>query len=351
MMNIFSWTFYNNTLEDWIIALGVMLAVLFTVLLLKRIVKKRLLNMVQKSGTEIDDIIIPLLNQTRWFTVLALGLYIGSLTINLPPEVDSWLSQGFRVFLFLQIGFWGIGIINYYLTRKVSEKIEEDQGEDATTLDAVGLLLKIALWVIISLVILDNVGVEVNSLLASLGIGGIAVALAVQNILGDLFSSLSIALDKPFVIGDFVVVDDYAGDVEQIGLKSTRIRSLSGEELVFSNTDLLNSRIRNYKRLQKRRISFKVGVVYGTEVEKLKRIPDIVREVIEPLKEAEFARAHFHEMGDFSLIYEIVYHVIEPGYDVYMDLQQTINLGLYERFSEEGIDFAFPTQTLVIDQE
>jgi len=351
MMNIFSWTFYNNTLQDWLIALGVMLVVLLSVLLVKRIIKQRLLKIVQKSGTEIDDILIPLLNQTRWFTILAFGLYIASLTLSLPPDVKSKMSQGFRVFLFLQIGFWGIGVINYYLSRKVSEKIEEDQGEDATTLDAVGLLSKIALWAIISIVILDNVGVEVNSLLASLGIGGIAVALAVQNILGDLFSSLSIALDKPFVIGDFVVVDDYAGNVEQIGLKSTRIRSLSGEELVFSNTDLLNSRIRNYKRLQKRRISFEVGVVYGTGVEKLKKIPEIVREVIEPLKEAEFDRAHFHEMGDFSLIYEIVYHVIEPGYDVYMDLQQAINLGLYERFSQEGIDFAFPTQTLVIDQE
>ncbi len=351
MTKIFSWTLYNNTLEDWLIALGVVLVILFSVLLIKRVVKQRLLKMVKKSGTEIDDIIIPLLNQTRWFTIFALGVYFGSLTLNLPSDVKSWVSTGFRVFLFLQVGFWGIGIINYYLSRKVSEKIDQDQGEDATTLDAVGLLMKIALWVIVSVVILDNVGVEVNSLLASLGIGGIAVALAVQNILGDLFSSLSIALDKPFVIGDFVIVDDYAGNVEQIGLKSTRIRSLSGEELVFSNTDLLNSRIRNYKRLQKRRISFKVGVVYGTEVEKLKVIPEIVREVIEPLKEAEFDRAHFHEMGDFSLIYEIVYYVVEPGYEVYMDLQQSINLGLYERFSQEGIEFAFPTQTLVIDQE
>jgi len=186
---------------------------------------------------------------------------------------------------------------------------------------------------------------------ASLGIGGIAVALALQNILGDLFASLSITFDKPFVIGDFIVVDDFEGDVEDIGLKSTRVRSLSGEELIFSNTDLLNSRIRNYKRLEKRRISFIIGVIYGTPVEKLKKIPSIIEDIITPIENADFERAHLKTLGDYSLDYSVVYYVLQQEYATYMDIQQVINLEIYQRFEEEGIEFAYPTQTIMLESE
>ena len=244
-----------------------------------------------------------------------------------------------------------ISIRTNYIERQVDVKLEEDQGADATTLDALGLLGKIALWVILALVILDNLDVEISSLVASLGIGGIAVALAVQNILGDLFSSLTITLDKPFVIGDFIVVDDFEGDVEDIGLKSTRIRSLSGEELIFSNTDLLNSRIRNYKHIEKRRISFSFGVTYGTPLEKLKIIPGIVKEIITPLELVQFERVHFRELGESSLNFNVVYYVVHQEYAVALNIQQEINLALYERFEREGIEFAFPTQTVIMDKQ
>jgi len=201
------------------------------------------------------------------------------------------------------------------------------------------------------LIILDNLNVEISTLVASLGIGGIAVALALQNILGDLFASLSITLDKPFAIGDFIVVDDFEGDVEDIGLKSTRIRSLSGEELIFSNTDLLSSRVRNFKRLEKRRISFGIGVVYGTPVEKLKKIPGMIEDIISPLENVEFDRTHFKTLGDFSLDFSVVYHVLEPAYAAYLDVQQVINLKIYQRFEEEGIEFAYPTQTVMLESE
>ena len=179
---------------------------------------------------------------------------------------------------------------------------------------------------------------------------GIAVALAVQNILGDLFASLSITLDKPFAIGDFIVVDDFEGDVEDIGLKSTRVRSLSGEELIFSNADLLSSRIRNYKRLEKRRISFDFGVVYGTGVDHLKQIPQMVEEIISPMENVQFERVHLKTLGDSALEYSVVYHVLVPEYASYLDIQQTINLELYERFEKLGIEFAYPTQTVRIEQ-
>jgi small-conductance mechanosensitive channel len=347
MNNVQLW---GNQLQDWLMAGGMMAGVLLVLIILKYLVKNRLLRAVRDSATEVDDFLVPIVRQTRVFTFLALGLYLGSLFLDLPPRVEDPLEKVLRVVAFLQIGFWGMGMISFYVNREVSGKLERDSGEAATTIDAFGLVAKIGLWVVISLLILDNLGVQVSSLVASLGIGGIAVALAVQNMLEDLFASLSIALDKPFVIGDFIVIDEYSGNVEDIGLKSTRIRSLSGEELVFSNADLLNSRIRNYKRLQTRRIEFHIGVVYGTPAEKLARIPEIVEEIISPIESVQFDRAHFDELGDYALMYEIIYLVEQPDYATYMDVQEEINLGLYQRFEEEGIEFAYPTQTLFLEQ-
>jgi small-conductance mechanosensitive channel len=341
---------WGNQLQDWLMAAGMMAGVLLVLLILKYLVKNRLLRAVKESTTEVDDFLVPIVRQTRVFTFLALGIYLGSLFLDLPTYVSDPLEIGLRVVAFLQLGFWGMGMISFYVNREVSGKLERDSGEAATTIDAFGLVAKIGLWVVISLLILDNLGVQVSSLVASLGIGGIAVALAVQNMLSDLFASLSIALDKPFVIGDFIEVDEFAGNVEDIGLKSTRIRSLSGEELVFSNADLLNSRIRNYKRLQTRRVAFHIGVVYGTPADKLARIPDLVEGIIAPIENVICDRVHFDELGDFALTYEIVYFVDQPDYATYMDVQEEINLGLYQRFEEEGIEFAYPTQTLFLEQ-
>lgn len=184
-----------------------------------------------------------------------------------------------------------------------------------------------------------------------MGIGGIAVALAVQNVLGDLFASMSIAFDKPFVIGDFIIIDDYMGTVEHIGLKSTRLRSLSGEQLVFANSDLLNSRIRNFKRMADRRISFSIGVTYDTPHEKVAAIPDMIREAIQAHDKTNFDRCHFSEYEDSALKFDTVYYVNDPDYNVYMDIQQDINLSLLRRFEEEGIEFAYPTRTVFIEQE
>jgi len=182
--------------------------------------------------------------------------------------------------------------------------------------------------------------------LASLGIGGIAVALAMQNILGDLFASLSIAIDKPFVIGDFIVLGEEMGTVEQVGLKTTRIRSLGGEQIILSNNDLLQSRIRNYKRLQERRAVFAIGVTYDTPADKLERIPELIRQAIEAQADARFDRAHFKSFGASSLDFEAVFYVLKPDYNVFMNVQQAINLQLVRSFAGQGIEFAFPTQTL-----
>jgi small-conductance mechanosensitive channel len=214
----------------------------------------------------------------------------------------------------------------------------------------VGFITKILLWTIILLIALDNLGINISALVAGLGIGGIAVALAVQNILGDLFASFSIFLDKPFVIGDFIIVDTYLGTIEHIGLKTTRVRSFSGEQLVFANADLLKSRIRNYKRMYERRVVFTLGVIYQTSYEKLKKIPEIIQDIIEKQTQTRFDRAHFKEYGPYSLNFEIVYWVESPDYNLYMNIQQKTNLEIFQRFDDENIEFAYPSQSLYINK-
>jgi small-conductance mechanosensitive channel len=349
-MSFLNHVLYGNAIQTWLIAVGIMALTVIVLQVVKSFSKNRLVSLIEKSSTEIDDFFLPLLRQTRLFFFIILGIYLGSLVLTLPEGDGEFLLKALRVAFFLQLGFWGMGLIAFYVNRGVSGRLDEDEGETATTIDAFGLVAKIVLWVLVGLLILDNLGVEVNSLIASLGIGGIAVALAVQNVLSDLFASLSIAMDKPFAIGDFIVVDDLAGTVEDIGLKSTRVRSLSGEELVFSNSDLLNSRIRNYKRLQERRIVFSFGVSYDTPHETLQRIPSLVEDVISPLEHVRFDRAHLQEMGDFALLYEVVYFVEQPEYDVYMDVQEAIILALQRRFNEENIELPYPTQRVLFDR-
>jgi small-conductance mechanosensitive channel len=196
---------------------------------------------------------------------------------------------------------------------------------------------------------LDNLGVDITALVAGLGVGGIAVGLALQDVLKDTFAALSIILDKPFELGDFVVVDDLAGNVEHIGIKTTRVRSLSGEQLVFGNGDLLSSRIRNFKRLVERRGLFTFGVLYSTPADTLERIPEMVREIVDGLETTRFDRAHFKAFGDSSMDFEVVYYVLDAEYLTFMDLQQAINLALVRRFADEGIEFAYPTRTLFLE--
>jgi small-conductance mechanosensitive channel len=198
--------------------------------------------------------------------------------------------------------------------------------------------------------LLDNLGIKISAVVAGLGIGGVAVALAAQAVLADLFSYFVIFFDKPFEIGDFIIVGDKMGSVEYIGIKTTRLRALGGEQLVFSNHDLTNSRVHNYKKMDKRRIVFKVGVVYQTSAEQLKRIPGMIKEIIVAQQDATFDRGHFAAFGDSSLDFEFVYYVAGSDYTKYMDVQQAINLAIFETFEREHIDMAYPTQTLYINK-
>lgn len=332
---------YSNPLLDWLVALGIAAGVAVLLLLLRRTVPSWFAAWARRTETRVDDIVVEVLAATKPVFLLVVALYLGAQYLALPDKAVRIVGGVALVALLLQAGAWGQRGIALALRLK-----KETDAAGATTLAVLGFVGRIVLWSVVLLMILDNLGVNITALVASLGIGGIAVALAVQNILGDIFASLSIALDRPFAIGDFIVVGDVLGTVEYIGLKTTRIRSLSGEQIVFSNADLLKSRIRNYKRMTERRVVFGFGVVYQTPHDKLERIPAMVREVIEAQQKTRFDRAHFKEYGDSALAFEAVYYVLDPEYNVYMDIQQAVNLTLFRRFAAEGIEFAYPTHTV-----
>jgi small-conductance mechanosensitive channel len=342
--------FLNNALKDWIYALGAVVLSFIILRIITQLIHQRILKLSKKTKTDIDDLIAGLLKKINGLVLLILSLYVGSLFLTLPDKVKILLGKLIIVSLLLQAAIWGNGIIQYWVDRYRKQRMQEDAAS-VTSFSALGFVLQIVLWSLIVLLALDNLGIDITALVAGLGVGGIAVALAMQNILGDLFASLSIVMDKPFVIGDFIVVDTLMGSVEHIGLKTTRLRSLSGEQLIISNSDLLKSRIRNFKRMFERRVVFSLGVTYQTPLGKLQKIPVIIKSIIELQENIRFDRAHFKDYGDFSLNYEIVYWVKSPDYNVYMDIQQAINLEIFKQFQEQGIEFAYPTQTLFLNQE
>ena len=348
--NFLNQAFLDNTLGQWLLALAIVLAIVFLLRILASAVIRHLGNLTKRTRTEVDDFGIELLRKTKGLFIVLFAVWVGSFSLTLSPANDAWLRRALGIGLLVQGALWATGVVNYLLGRYRRRQEEEDPGM-ATALGALGFVTKAVVWAFFLLLILQNLGVEITALLAGVSVGGIAVALAVQNVLGDLLSSLSIVLDKPFVIGDFIVIGEFSGTVEHVGLKSTHVRSISGEQLVFSNSDLLNSRIRNYKRMQERRALFNLGVTYDTPPEKLERIPEMVKEVVETQGQTRFDRCHFKSFGDFSLNIETVYYMTVPDFATYMDVQQAINFELYRRFAEEGIEFAYPTQTLHIERE
>lgn len=339
---------YGNSLRQWLIALGIVLVGIIVLPLAHALLARRVARLAERVETAWDDALVAAFRQTRFWFLFVLSLYLGSLTLVLPPKARNVVEAVVILALLAQAALWGNIAINTGLEQYAKRRREQDPAS-VTTVSALSFIGKLAFFTVLALLALDNVGIEVTALIAGLGIGGIAVALAAQNILGDLFASLSIVLDKPFVLGDFIIVGDFMGNVEKIGLKTTRLRSLSGEQLVLSNNDLLQSRIRNYKRMVERRVLFTIGVTYDTPREQLAQIPTLLREIVEAQPNVRFDRAHFQGFGPYSLTFEVVYYVLKPDYNLYMDTQQAINLAICDRFAQHGIRFALPTQTIQLE--
>jgi len=338
----------GNPIQDWLTALGIALAINVVVGALKWGITRRLADYLRRTQTNLDDSLIEVVRRTRQTLVFAVTLYIGVHFLELPPELDRVLKVVATLAVFVQIGLWAGTALDFWINRTRKRALNGNSAA-ATSLSALSFIGRVLIWTLVVLLALQNLGINVTALLAGLGVGGIAAALAVQNILGDLFASLSIVIDKPFVVGDFIVVGDVMGTVEHVGLKTTRLRSLGGEQIICPNGDLLGARVRNYKRMYERRIVFGFGVLYQTPADQLEWIPGEVKRIVESQKLTRFDRAHFQKFGDSSLDFEAVFWMKSPDYNTYMDTQQAINLALLRSFEARKIGFAYPTRSIFVE--
>ena len=338
--------YFNNTVQDYLIASSIVLVGFVVVRILKRVVGSRLKKWSATTATSVDDLLVSTIERFGLPAMNFLVLYWGISSLTLPEKL-------MRV-----VEIATAAIITFFIIRLISTTVQyslelrvrklENGEEKVKQLAGVMLIINMAIWAIGLIFLFHNLGYNVTTIIAGLGIGGIAIALAAQNILGDLFNYFVIFFDRPFEIGDFIVVDDKKGNVEYIGIKTTRVKSLTGEQLVFANSDLTKSRIHNFKKLERRRIAFTIGVVYQTTKEQLELVPTIIRTAIEKAGTTSVDRVHFANFDKSSLNFEAVYFVESADYNTYMDVQQKINLSIFDEFTNQGIQFAYPTQTLII---
>ncbi|MBQ5942529.1 mechanosensitive ion channel family protein [Massilia sp. AB1] len=337
----------GNSLTDWLIALAVAVAVAAGLDAVKAILLRRIRSLTAQRASRARGVAVAALSSTRLVVLAILGLYAGASLLALPERGQLFAGRAAMAALLVQCAIWGDHGVKSWLASPRAQQAE-DPGR-ATSSAAIGFLVRVLLWAVVALMILDNLGVNITTLVASLGIGGIAVALAVQSILGDLFASLSIVLDKPFVIGDFIIVDNALGTVEHIGLKTTRVRSLGGEQIVFSNAALLKSRIHNLRRMEARRVVFKLAVNHDTPEPVLRALPGLVEAIVSEQPQVRFDRAHFNGMTAPAFSYEVVYFVESADYRVFMDVQQEIYLRIVSMLAEQGVRLALPAQTIHLE--
>jgi small-conductance mechanosensitive channel len=340
---------WGNSLSWWLIAILTAALLALALRSLKASLGKRLNRLAQRRGADWFRAGEILVEHTKAWFLLVVALFCGGYVCNICLEegtlrIVSWITI---VVVLTQAAIWADTLLTFAVARYV-ERHKDVDAAGVTMLLALSFAGRLMIWVGATLTAIAFLEINITPWVAGLGIGGVAVALAAQNILGDLFASVSIVLDKPFVLGDFIAVDDKMGEIEHIGLKTTRLRSLSGEQLIFSNTDLLKSRIHNYKRMQERRVVFTIGAAYETPYEKVAAIPGMLREIIESQRPVRFDRAHFARYADSALIFEAVYYVLTADYNKYMDVQQAVNLAILHRFAAEGIAFAYPTRTVYL---
>ncbi|MDZ7798421.1 MAG: mechanosensitive ion channel family protein [Patescibacteria group bacterium] len=335
--------YWGNTIQNYLIFIGLFFVLLVFFKIFQALLLHRLKKLAQKSKTDIDDMLIEIIEHIKPPFYLYFSLYLAALYLNKSGIFQNILNALLIAILVYQVAVAIQILINYIAKRKYGQ--EEDPGKKQAV-NTVSVIAKIIVWSFGLLLVLSNLGVNITSLVAGLGIGGLAIGLALQNILSDLFSSFAIRFDKPFVIGDFIVVGKHMGVVEKIGIKTSRIRALQGEEIVISNQELTSTRIQNFKRMKERRIVLNLGVTYQTPFEKLKKIPHLIKEIIDKTDRVRYDRAHFKSFNDSSLGIEAVYYVESQDYNDYMDLNQKIHFAIKEVFENEGISFAYPTQTI-----
>jgi small-conductance mechanosensitive channel len=339
--------FYGNSLADWVIAGFVAVTVWAGLSLVRRLIASRYKRYAAAGHPTPVRLIFYLLGHTRQFLVLALALYGGQEDLSFPPHVQHLIDNAVLMLFLLQMGLWAGRALKFYL-----EIQEAERGPDrvfAGSLDIIKFVAHLLIWSLLILVALENLGVNITALLAGLGVGGVAVALALQNVLGDLFASLSIALDKPFVVGDTLTIDTFTGTVERIGIKTTRLRSDTGEQIVLSNADILKSRVRNFGRAPEQRALATLRVDYSTSGETLQSIPKLLERIVREQANARFERCHLKTITESCLLFELSYFVQNPKLNSLLDLQQSVNFRIVDEFRRLGVTFAYPAQRVVVE--
>lgn len=332
--------------NPYLLALGVSLLSYMLIWGVYAVLTTRIARLTGKKN-KWDEIVVFTMEKTTTFFMVMTSLYIGLKFVKHTKLVDQYANKAYFIIFMWQIGVWTHHLLDKWVHSAIRKRTLRNPAA-ASSISLIQLLSKLILFSILFLFTLSNLGIKITTIIAGLGVGGIAVALALQKILGDLFSSLSIVLDKPFVVGDFIVIDQYMGEVEKIGLKTTRIRSLSGEQIIFSNSDLLGARIRNYKRMRERRVAFNLHLLLQTPTDKLRSAVSVIRAIIMSKKRTRFERCHFMRIGQVSVEVETVYWVLTDDYDTHMDIQQDILFDIRTAFEAEGIAFAHPTQTVQV---
>ncbi len=349
MQNIFDKAFLGNTVSLYITAIIIFVICFVAVKIFRKIVLTKLKKWAEKTKTTIDDFLIHEVEKTVIPLLYYGGFYLAVTTLALSNKVVNAFNKVSIIlvtYFFLRVL---TSTVKYGLSTYMRKKGHSDSKQKE--IKGITTVLNFLIWTIGFVFLLDNLGFNISAVIAGLGIGGIAIALAAQTILGDLFSYFIIFFDRPFEIGDFITVGDKAGAVEYIGIKTTRLRAIGGEQLVFSNKDLTNSRIHNYKKMEKRRVVFSIGVIYQTKAAQLAEIPGIVKNIITNQEDSVFDRGNFSSFGDSSLNFEFVYYVNGADYNKYMKIQESINLKIFEEFEKRNIEFAYPTQTLFLTKD
>ena len=341
-------TLLGLPVPDLALAVAAALVAYLAMRLVLRYVIGRTRQLAQRTSNHVDDMVVEVLGSTNRVFLLLAAVLVGVGMLDLTERWNQRVGQLWFIALALQTGLWFTKAISLGLRRYEARHSSSGMTQVSASAVLLSWSLRTLLWAVVLLAMLSNLGVNITAFVASLGVGGIAIALAVQNILGDLFASLSIAVDKPFEVGDAIGIGDLSGTVQHIGLKTTRLRSLTGEQIVISNTDLLKQIVKNYRRMEERRIAFKFGMSYRSDPEKLEAIPGIVKRLIESRPKLRLDRVHFQAFGESSLDFEVVYFVTTPDYGLYMDEQQRLNLQMMREFDALGVEFAIPTRGVYV---
>ena len=339
--------FLHNSLQAWLTAALTAAVVLFVGLVARRLLLSRIGALASRTTNQIDDMVVGMMGKTQTWFLIALALFAGLGPLTLPHRLAVVIVPGIKLVFLWQAGLWLAGAIEFWIKRHLHRRTTTQDRTSIAMINAMGVGAMALIWILIFITALRTVfGVEITPLITGLGVSGIAVALAVQNILGDILAALAIVFDKPFDVGDAIGVDQISGTVEHIGLKTTRIRSVNGEQIIIGNGDLLKSRLRNYRRQQQRRVVLALDVTYDTPPEMLERIPRIVQEIVTAQNPVKFDRSHVSGFGESAIRIETVYFVLDPDYGKFMDIQQTVLLEVLRRFNAEQVKFAFPSRTV-----